>query len=84
MTEILLGVAYRDVISNFEGVAVGHVVYLTGCNQTLLQPKGTDPSKRPSAEWYDDQRLQRVDESEAPIALDNGDTPGCDAPAPLR
>lgn len=77
---IRLGNTYRDTITGFTGVAIGHCEYLTGCNQTLLVPAGDDPSKRPDSEWFDDQRLEAQD---APaITLDNGKTPGCDRPAP--
>lgn len=77
-----LGHWYRDVITGFAGIAIGHCTYLTGCNQTLLQPKGTDPNVRPDSQWFDDQRLQAVDGGA--VILDNGTTPGCDKPAPKR
>lgn len=79
----ILGRTYRDKVTGFTGVAVGHVEYLTGCNQTLLQPKGADSTKRPNAEWFDDQRLVLVD-VEARVVLDNGSTPGADREAPKR
>ena len=77
-----LGATYRDVISGFIGVAVGHCEYITGCNQTLLQPASDDPKVRPQSEWFDDQRLDLC--SNRVIVLDNGATPGCDKPAPRR
>lgn len=79
---IQVGGTYKDVITGFEGVAIGHVVYLTGCNQTLLQPEGKDSAVRPVAEWFDDQRLQLA--SHEVIKLDNSQTPGCDRMAPKR
>lgn len=75
-----LGHTYVDIISGFRGVSVGHVEYLTGCNQTLLQPTSKDPAVRPGPEWFDDQRLQHV--GVPVVVLDNGATPGCDKPAP--
>ncbi|MCO5730133.1 hypothetical protein [Rhizobium sp. SSA_523] len=78
-----LGHTYRDTISGFTGVAIGHVDYITGCNQTLLQPRTMDANKRPDAEWFDDQRLERV-LNVSRIVLDNGNTPGCDREAPKR
>ena len=75
-----LGHTFVDIITGFRGVAIGHVQYLTGCNQTLVQPAGKDSAARPDAEWFDDQRLQRCN---VPVlALDNGSTPGSDKPAP--
>jgi hypothetical protein len=78
-----LGHTFRDKITGFTGVATGHAEYLTGCNQTLLSPRSSDPSKRAEAEWFDNQRLE-MDTSFPLIVLDNGDTPGCDREAPKR
>lgn len=79
----ILGRTYRDMVTGFTGVAVGHVEYLTGCNQTLLQPKCDDSTKRPAGEWFDDQRLELVDDARR-VILDNGSTPGSDREAPKR
>lgn len=80
--DIELGATYCDTITGFTGMAIGRCNYLTGCNQTLLQPRGEDKSKRPDSEWFDDQRLTVVESSR--VTLDNGDTPGCDRQAPKR
>ena len=79
---IHLGKKYKDVITGFEGIAIGHVEYLTGCNQTLLAPETDDVKKKPESEWLDDQRLDSV--GNKIVVLDNGDEPGCDAIAPKR
>ncbi|CCF19104.1 protein of unknown function [Pseudorhizobium banfieldiae] len=78
-----IGKTYRDKITGFQGVATGHVDYITGCNQTLLQPKSADPAKRAEAEWFDDQRLEEVPNVNR-IILNNGQTPGFDREAPKR
>lgn len=79
---IKLGLTYRDAISLFQGVAIGHVNYLTGCNQTLLQPPSGDHSKKNEAEWIDDERLFEVAGIE-PITLDPPGS-GFDRAAPKR
>ncbi len=78
---IELGHTYTDSITGFRGIAIGHCIYLTGCNQTLLQPTGKAGATKPESHWFDDQRLQHYDKAKA-ISLDNGKTPGCDKPAP--
>jgi hypothetical protein len=78
-----LGRTYKDKISGFQGVATGHVEYITGCNQTLLQPKSIDGGKPADSCWFDDQRVDLVEE-ESRIVLDNGKTPGFDREAPKR
>lgn len=75
--EIELGYTYKDLISEFEGVATGYVKYLTGCNQALITPRGDG-----EARWFDVQRLVRVKRDR--IVLDNSRAPGCDIPAPIR
>lgn len=80
MTPFVLGNTFTDRITGFKGVAVGHVEYLTGCNQTLLVPPVDAEGKLRGGEWFDDQRLQLSDA--APVHLDNGATPGHDALPP--
>ena len=82
MEKIILGTTYVDRITGFSGVATGHVVYLSGCNQTLLVPPAVDNVLK-EAQWFDDQRLVR-DSSKVRIELANGTTPGFDKMAPKR
>lgn len=79
----MLGKTVIDRLTGFTGVVTGYVEYLTGCNQVLVQPKGTDASKRPDSEWFDVQRVT-VNPDIPAVVLDNGATPGCDAEAPKR
>ena len=58
---IHLGRKYKDVITNFEGYAIGYVNYITGCNQVLVQPMSEKPSEKPEADWIDEQRLEEVE-----------------------
>lgn len=76
------GLTMRDKITGFTGVVTGHVVYMTGCNQTLLAPKAKDGGDAVDARWYDDQRLEVVHGS-VRIVLDNANA-GSDLPAPKR
>lgn len=76
MSRQILGFNVVDRITGFRGVVVGHVMYLTGCNQCLVVPPvGPDGALR-EGQWFDDQRLQLAEGE--PIRLDNGSTPGCD------
>lgn len=77
----LLGHKVRDKITGFTGTVTGYVQYLTGCNQGLVVGESKDGKAAESA-WFDEQRLETL--KDAPIKLDNGKTPGCDAPAPIR
>lgn len=77
-----LGKSYRDVITGFTGVAVGHVTYISGCNQALLAPAVAPDGALRDAQWFDEQRLQPIEGQV--IVLDNSATPGCDRAAPVR
>ena len=77
-----LGTRVRDRITGFTGIVTGVCHYISGCNQALVVPPVDDQGKRRESEWFDVQRLQRLDESN--VVLDNDETPGCDAPPPKR
>ena len=77
-----LGDKVRDVVTDFEGIVIGRVEYLTGCNQCLVTPKIDKDGKRQTGEWFDEQRLQVLEAGA--VKLDNGKTPGFDQAPPLR
>jgi hypothetical protein len=78
----ILGCHVVDRVTGFKGVAVGHVEYMTGCNQTLVVPAIAADGTLREGQWFDDQRLQlTVGER---IRLDNSETPGHDIPPPRR
>jgi hypothetical protein len=80
---IQLGRTYRDKISDFIGVATGYVQYITGCNQVLLGPKVKEDGSLPNSQWFDEQRLEPV-QNVPDVTLDNGHTPGFGEEAPIR
>lgn len=82
MTNDVLGWTYIDRVTGFRGVAGGYCEYLSGCNQMLLVPPvGPDGAHRDS-QWFDVQRLERLDPER--IVLNNTATPGFDKAAPRR
>ena len=73
MTKIVIGRKYKDLLTGYEGVAIGFCHYITGCATALIQPRGA-PDKRPEPEWIDEQRLEQVGDEvvELPEADDLG------------
>ena len=59
MTE-MLGKTVVDSVTGFTGVAVGHVEYVTGCNQCLVQPRCKPDGDFVESRWLDDARLSAV------------------------
>ncbi len=82
MTPIRLGMKAKDKITGFIGIVTGRCEYISGCNQALLTPEVGEKGEYKDPHWFDEQRLERV--GDTVITLDNGDTPGCDVPAPVR
>ncbi len=78
----LLGLEVQDRLTGFTGLVTGICVYLTGCNQALVQPKVKDGAFV-EARWIDVQRLDRFGVAHR-VTLQNRVTPGCDVPAPIR
>lgn len=66
MDKFTLGQRVRDVVTGFEGIAIGRVVYINGCHQYLVKPqcvhKEDEPMKQPEGWYIDDQSLELVDE----------------------
>lgn len=79
--KIKLGNTYRDKITSFTGVCTGHAEYISGCAQSLLTQK-VKKGESTKAEWFDDQRLEDLEEKT--VVLNNAATPGPDRPAPIR
>ena len=61
--DIIMGGKYRDVITNFEGVATAFGTYITGCDQILLVPQVREDGKRPDGEWFDIARLEFIEDA---------------------
>ena len=60
--EITFGATYRDIYTGFEGLAIGFCTYQTGCDQVLITPTSLlSDGKKPTSEWFDVARLQRVE-----------------------
>lgn len=81
-TMIELGGNYRDKITQFEGIATCLATYISGCNQALLAPPVSDDGVFRDPQWFDVQRLEAL--GDEVVTLANGQTPGCDIPAPKR
>lgn len=82
MESVYLGRTVRDVITGFEGVVTGHVVYLTGCNQLLVQPRCEEKGNFVEARWLDVDRCMVVDDD--PVKLPRQSADGFDKTAPVK
>ena len=78
-----IGHTFIDSITGFRGVCVGHVKYITGCDQLLLQPKSDTGTKREASEWFDVLRVS-VDPTAPRVVIDNANGSGADRAAPYK
>lgn len=55
-----LGIEARDKVTNFRGIVTGHVRYLFGNDQYLIEAV-VQPGGRAEAYWIDEERVVVVD-----------------------
>jgi hypothetical protein len=79
----MLGYTMRDIVTGFVGVAVGHVEYITGCDQLLLVPSVDESGKLRESNWFDTQRCELLP-TQPVVTVDNSKFNGPDKEAPKR
>ena len=79
---VKLGNKVRDLITGFEGVAIARTEYLYGCVHICIAPKLGADGKRPENEWFDEQRVEVVEDTPVPVAAGYSATTGGPADAP--
>jgi hypothetical protein len=80
--DIQLGQIVKDQITGFQGVVTGKCQYITGCNQALVIPKVKDDGTKTDGAWFDEDRLEIVNEK--PITLNKKTANGFDMAPPVR
>ena len=74
-----LGYKFVDKVTGFEGTCVGHVFYLTGCEQLLLIPRVRQDGSFIDSAWLDIDRCIKLDNERIEIEVNHS---GFDKPAP--
>jgi len=55
---ITLGTTVRDMVTGFEGIAMGRATYIFTSPQVLVQPRGMQTEGAPiPAQWFEEARL---------------------------
>ena len=81
MLNIKLGQKVQDAVTGFQGIVTGHVEYLTGCNQSLVQPAVKPEGDFVESRWFDDDRLSVIVAKPISLRITKA---GPDQPAPRR
>ena len=80
----------RDIITEVEGTITGHVEYMTGCDQYLVQPNAAEDKKKevkPDTIWFDENSLEKIGENTKAKAIwlkNKEEVKGPDSPAPTK
>lgn len=76
-----MGQKVKDKITGFTGVVTARCQYISGCNQSLVQPPVKDDGTFVDSKWFDEDRLEALDAPKVAVEVTN---PGFDIPAPIR
>lgn len=68
-----------DKVTGFKGIIVAKTIYMYGCSQYCLMPKVDADGKRREGEWFDEGRLDILEDEEyiAPNSV-KGEIDGCE------
>lgn len=77
----LLGKKAKDKITGFEGIIIGKCEYLFGCNQYGIAPPAKDGETK-SVCWFDEGRIEIIDEGVEPEAVQAEKNGGDSSDAP--
>lgn len=79
---IKLGQKVEDKITGFKGTVTGITEYITGCTTVLVQPRVKEDGTAIDGRWYDEPRLEVLDEE----SIMENETPdsGADIAAPVK
>ena len=73
---IEFGKRYGDIVSGFEGICIGYVEWIYGCNQFILAPRAENASKKESSSLFFEKQLEYLDDG----IVDKVETPEVSAP----
>ncbi len=73
---VKLGNKVRDLITGFSGTAIARTEYLYGCVHICVAPPVGGDGKRVEPEWFDEQRVEVVEDVPPPLAKSYSATSG--------
>lgn len=73
---IKLGSRVKDTITGFEGVAIGRTIWLYGCERICVEPTTLREGKPIEERWFDDQRVELLEEGTPRVSRESVSTSG--------
>ena len=81
---IKLGSKVRDTLTGFTGIATGRTKWLYGCSRITVEPQELRDGKPIEAQWFDEQRVELIEERKPTVSLDSSATTGGPQNDPVR
>lgn len=83
--DIELGDKVKDKITNFAGIVTGRCVYISGCDQILVQAQMNEGSTKADSHWLDVDRCEITRKGFIKVEdVSNVERPGFGEPAPMK
>ena len=82
---IKLGSLVKDSFTGFTGIATAYTEWLYGCTRICIEPKELKDGKPIEAQWFDEQRVEVIEEKKPKISKQSSaDSGGPQADPPRR
>lgn len=82
---IKLGYMVKDIITGFEGMAIGRTDWLYSCSRIGVRSSQLVDGKPVEDQWFDEQQLEIKKECEPPVSKDSTtERPGGNMDGPSR
>jgi hypothetical protein len=81
---IKLGSMVRDTLTGFKGMATARTEWLYGCARIGIEPTELKDGKPIDAQWFDEQRVEVIEEKKPVVSKDSSATSGGSHDAPSR
>jgi valyl-tRNA synthetase len=81
---IRLGSKVKDVFTGFTGIATGRTEWLFGCTRICIEPTELTDGKPIESVWFDEQRVEVVEDKSPPVSKDSSAVSGGPKGDPTR
>ena len=82
---VKLGSKVKDMLTGFTGTATGRTEWVFGCSRIFIEPNKLKDDGAPiEGQWFDEQRVEVVEEKEPVVSKDSSATTGGPQRDPMR
>lgn len=81
---VKLGSRVKDMYTGFAGIAIGRTDWLYGCSRIMIEPTELREGKPVDSVWFDEQRVELVEEEPVKVSKQNSAKSGGPQKDPQR